>query len=68
MKDVQRIGGRKRAAWLRHVVAGLALGLGAGGALHAADFPAAVDDVLTLDLAAGVTNTYAATLPGPRRG
>ena len=38
MKDVQRIGGRKRAAWLRHVVAGLALGLGAGGTLHAADF------------------------------
>ena len=63
MKDVQRIGGRKRAAWLRHVVAGLALGLGAGGALHAADFPAAVDGVLTLDLAAGVTNTYAAALP-----
>ena len=60
MKDVQRIGGRERAAWLRHVVAGLALGLGAGGALHAADFPAAVDGVLTLDLAAGVTNTYAA--------
>ncbi len=63
MKDVQRIGGRKRAAWLRHVVAGLALGLGAGGALHAADFPAAVDGVLTLDLAAGVTNTYADALP-----
>ena len=63
MKDVQRIGGRKRAAWLRHVVAGLALGLGAGSALHAADFPAAVDGVLTLDLAAGVTNTYAAALP-----
>ena len=63
MKDVQRIGGRKRAAWLRHVVAGLALGLGAGGALYAADFPAAVDGVLTLDLAAGVTNTYAAALP-----
>lgn len=63
MKDVQRIGGRKRTAWLRHVVAGLALGLGAGGALHAADFPAAVDGVLTLDLAAGVTNTYAAALP-----
>lgn len=63
MKDVQRIGGRERAAWLRHVVAGLALGLGAGGALHAADFPAAVDDVLTLDLAAGVTNTYATALP-----
>ena len=60
MKDVQRIGGRERAAWLRHVVAGLALGLGAGGALRAADFPAAVDGVLTLDLAAGVTNTYAA--------
>lgn len=63
MKDVQRIGGRKRTAWFRHVVAGLALGLGAGGALHAADFPAAVDGVLTLDLAAGVTNTYAAALP-----
>lgn len=63
MKDVQRIGGRKRTAWLRHVVAGLVLGLGAGGALHAADFPAAVDGVLTLDLAAGVTNTYAAALP-----
>lgn len=63
MKDVQRIGGRERAAWLRHVVAGLALGLGAGGALHAADFPAAVDGVLTLDLAAGVTNTYATALP-----
>lgn len=63
MKDVQRIGGRKRTAWLRHVVAGLALGLGAGGTLHAADFPAAVDGVLTLDLAAGVTNTYAAALP-----
>lgn len=63
MKDVQRIGGRKRTAWLRHIVAGLALGLGAGGTLHAADFPAAVDGVLTLDLAAGVTNTYAAALP-----
>lgn len=63
MKDVQRIGGRKRTTWFRHVVAGLALGLGAGGALHAADFPAAVDGVLTLDLAAGVTNTYAAALP-----
>lgn len=63
MKDVQRIGGRKRAAWLRHVVAGLALGLGAGGTLRAVDFPAAVDGVLTLDLAAGVTNTYAAALP-----
>lgn len=63
MKDVQRIGGRERAAWLRHVVAGLALGLGAGGTLRAVDFPAAVDGVLTLDLAAGVTNTYAAALP-----
>ncbi len=63
MKDVQRIGGRKRTAWLRHVVAGLVLGLGAGGTLRAADFPAAVDGVLTLDLAAGVTNTYAAALP-----
>lgn len=63
MKDVQRIGGRKRTAWLRHVVAGLTLGLGAGGTLRAADFPAAVDGELTLDLAAGVTNTYAAALP-----
>lgn len=63
MKDVQRIGGRKRTAWLRHIVAGLALWLGAGGTLYAADFPAAVDGVLTLDLAAGVTNTYAAALP-----
>lgn len=63
MKDVQRIGGQKRTAWFRHAVAGLALGLGAGGALRAADFPAAVDGVLTLDLAAGVTNTYTAALP-----
>ena len=65
MKDVQqmRIGGWKRTAWFRHAVAGLALGLGAGGALRAADFPAAVDGVLTLDLAAGVTNTYTAALP-----
>ncbi len=66
MKDVQRTGGWKRTArtaWFRHAVAGLALGLGAGGALRAADFPAAVDGVLTLDLAAGVTNTYTVALP-----
>ena len=41
--------------------AGLALGL--CGLLPAADFPAAVDGVLTLDLALGVTNTYASPLP-----
>ncbi len=64
MKDVQRTGGWKRtvrAAWFRHAVA--ALGLGAGGALRAADFPSSVDGVLTLDLAAGVTNTYTVALP-----
>lgn len=63
MKDVQKIGGRKRTAWLRHAAAGLALLLGICGTLRAADFPAAVDGVLTLDLAAGITNTYAAALP-----
>ncbi len=63
MKDIRRIGGWKRRACFRHAAAGLALALGAGGALRAADFPDAVDGVLTLDLAAGVTNTYAAALP-----
>lgn len=55
--------GNRRRATGRHAAAGLALLLGICGTLRAADFPAAVDGVLTLDLAAGVTNTYAAALP-----